>query len=264
MTTYFEVSNSTIQSRLSILSHSISMNEDLIVSCESAYTYDLASPQPNQMSEAQVISKSSNYSRQSSSQCGDSGFSSSESCQQVKDDCTASPAVLVNPIQHLPREQVARHNKRSGRPIKFDTDTSTQRSCSIDIEDSLNGVEGIMEKCYNLLMSIRYTSTTCQSTTKCFVHANQSESVLKHPLIYSSLKYPPTTSNPSDQLLQVALGFDLLRQRLMTCAYYKLSGNQFEELRQMSEPVVDPSVEYFGLEWTGVFKRMRQLAISIR
>lgn len=186
-----------------------------------------------------------NYSRQSSSQFCDSGISSADHSmlgQQVISDEEDDSHLPTDPI---PQARV---------PV------APRKSCSIDIEDSLEGFEGILDKCYHLLVNLSYSSTTCQSSTKCFVHAaNQSDSRIKSANI-DNHQTEEHNEDPTDRLLQVALGFYLLRQRLMTCAYFKLSGNLVEELRQMADPVVDPSVEYFGLEWSSVFTRMKRLA----
>jgi len=64
---------------------------------------------------------------------------------------------------------------------------------------------------------------------------------------------------------KIALGLDLLKQRLRTCAFNKLDMQEIRELENLAGEVVgDPSVEYFGLEWTSIFTKCYNLGMQIR
>jgi len=66
---------------------------------------------------------------------------------------------------------------------------------------------------------------------------------------------------------KVYMGLDLLRQRLLTSAYYKLPFQELSELKAIGSNNTgagDPSIQYFGLEWSSIFSRCYNLGIQIR
>jgi len=65
-------------------------------------------------------------------------------------------------------------------------------------------------------------------------------------------------------LLKVELGLDLVRQRLLCCAYAKLSAEELKSFDDLSGKPADPSVQFFGLEWTSVFSRCYALGVEVR
>jgi len=72
------------------------------------------------------------------------------------------------------------------------------------------------------------------------------------------------TKHAKDCLNKVEIGLDLIRQRVLTCAYYKLSVQEYMDLKSESSRPADPSVEFFGLEWSSVFSRCYTLGVDIR
>jgi len=72
------------------------------------------------------------------------------------------------------------------------------------------------------------------------------------------------TKYAKDCLNKVEIGLDLIRQRVLTCAYYKLSVQEYMDLKSESQRPADPSVEFFGLEWSSVFSRCYTLGVEIR
>ena len=258
MTKFYEYEKSTMIGDVAnhhiSFNHSMSMDEYISLDNDSISHYLTVAMTDNVAGCAKSLSRTSsylqpNYSRQSSSQFCDSGISSADhSMVSMVVQPQNNKTTQDSDASHLPADPIP----QARVPV------AQRNRCSIDIQDSLDGFEGILEKCHHLLVNLSYSSTTCQSSTKCFVHAtNQSETIKNKPGNHQTKDH---NDDPTDKLLQVALGFYLLRQRLMTCAYFKLPGNLVEELRQMADPVVDPSVEYFGLEWTSVFTRMKRLA----
>eukprot|EP00088_Acartia_fossae_P060480 TRINITY_DN72446_c0_g1_i1.p1 TRINITY_DN72446_c0_g1~~TRINITY_DN72446_c0_g1_i1.p1 ORF type:complete len:289 (-),score=92.48 TRINITY_DN72446_c0_g1_i1:239-1069(-) len=67
-----------------------------------------------------------------------------------------------------------------------------------------------------------------------------------------------------DNLSKVEFGLDLLRQRLLSCAFYMLSPQDYIALVNETGVSVDPSVEFFGLEWSSVFGRLYKLGVELR
>merc|ERR1711872_725755 len=63
---------------------------------------------------------------------------------------------------------------------------------------------------------------------------------------------------------KVEFGLDLVRQRLLCCAYSKLSVQELKEFEAECTKPADPSVEFFGLEWTSVFSRCYALGVEVR
>jgi len=67
-----------------------------------------------------------------------------------------------------------------------------------------------------------------------------------------------------DNLSKVEIGLDLIRQRLLSCANRNLTAQEFEELDLDHLKQGDPSVEFFGLEWTSVFSKCYSLGFELR
>eukprot|EP00088_Acartia_fossae_P000103 TRINITY_DN10030_c0_g1_i10.p1 TRINITY_DN10030_c0_g1~~TRINITY_DN10030_c0_g1_i10.p1 ORF type:complete len:289 (+),score=56.62 TRINITY_DN10030_c0_g1_i10:107-973(+) len=85
--------------------------------------------------------------------------------------------------------------------------------------------------------------------------------VLRH----AKEKNPLTESRGiMENISKVEFGLDLLRQRLLSCAFYMLTPQEYSSLVEESQVSADPSVEFFGLEWTSVFRRFYKLGVELR
>lgn len=76
----------------------------------------------------------------------------------------------------------------------------------------------------------------------------------------------PLTDSKSimENISKVEFGLDLLRQRLLSCAFYMLTAQEYSCLVKDTVTSPDPSVEFFGLEWTSVFRRFYKLGVELR
>lgn len=76
----------------------------------------------------------------------------------------------------------------------------------------------------------------------------------------------PLTDSTSilDHISKVEFGLDLLRQRLLSSAFYMLTAQEYSGIVRDSGVSADPSVEFFGLEWTSVFRRFYKLGVELR
>lgn len=76
----------------------------------------------------------------------------------------------------------------------------------------------------------------------------------------------PLTDSTSilDNISKVEFGLDLLRQRLLSSAFYMLTAQEYSGIVRDSGVSADPSVEFFGLEWTSVFRRFYKLGVELR
>jgi len=76
----------------------------------------------------------------------------------------------------------------------------------------------------------------------------------------------PLTESKSimENISKVEFGLDLLRQRLLSCAFYMLTAQEYSGLVKDTVTSPDPSVEFFGLEWTSVFRRFYKLGVELR
>jgi len=76
----------------------------------------------------------------------------------------------------------------------------------------------------------------------------------------------PLTDSKSimDNISKVEFGLDLLRQRLLSSAFYMLTAQEYSGIVRDSGVSADPSVEFFGLEWTSVFRRFYKLGVELR
>merc|ERR1712200_181113 len=80
-------------------------------------------------------------------------------------------------------------------------------------------------------------------------------------------KSPHTDSKQiMENLSKVEFGLELLRQRLMSSAFYLLNTQEYSEVVKEEEEAnsADPSVEFFGLEWRRVFRRCYKLGVELR
>jgi len=84
-------------------------------------------------------------------------------------------------------------------------------------------------------------------------------------LRHAKEKSPLTESkNILENISKVEFGLDLLRQRLLSCAFYMLTAQEYCGLVKETVISPDPSVEFFGLEWTSVFRRFYKLGVELR
>jgi len=84
-------------------------------------------------------------------------------------------------------------------------------------------------------------------------------------LRYAKEKSPLTDSTCIlDNISKVEFGLDLLRQRLLSSAFYMLTAQEYSGIVRDSGVSADPSVEFFGLEWTSVFRRFYKLGVELR
>jgi len=70
--------------------------------------------------------------------------------------------------------------------------------------------------------------------------------------------------NTLTEIAKIEFGLDQIKQRLLTCAYFKLTVQDLTDLKEQSMLPVDPSIEFFGIEWTSVFSRLYSLGVEIR
>jgi len=116
------------------------------------------------------------------------------------------------------------------------SDSDQQQQLDLDnvLEDNLDDIEGVVGQCSALLRRTKEAETTASAV------ADQ------------------------DPLDKVELGLDMIRKRLLTCAYYKLTAQEFVVLKSERLLAADPSVQFFGLEWSSVFSRCYKVGMEIR
>jgi len=84
-------------------------------------------------------------------------------------------------------------------------------------------------------------------------------------LRHAKEKSPLTESkNILENISKIEFGLDLLRQRLLSCAFYMLTAQEYCGLVKETVISPDPSVEFFGFEWTSVFRRFYKLGVELR